>query len=119
MARPMKYDTIEELQDAIDSYFDYIELKERKPTISGLAYELGFTSRQSIYDYANREDEFSYIIKRAVLYMESIIEEMLYSPNTTGSIFWLKNRGWRDKQEIEQTVKGTATLDLMLNRYKE
>ena len=69
------------------------------PTISGLAYFLGFESRQSFYDYEKYPD-FSYIIKRARLFIEVEYEEQLQHGNTTGAIFALKNMGWTDRQEL-------------------
>jgi hypothetical protein len=100
--RPLKFETEEEMQKAVDEY-----LKENNiPTISGLAYYLGFESRQSFYDYENRE-AFSYTIKRCRLFMESHYEARLQGNNPAGSIFWLKNAGWSDKTEVEQktTIK--------------
>lgn len=46
--RPPHYKTVEELQSAINDYF---EGAPDKPTVTGLAYFLGFESRHSIYDY--------------------------------------------------------------------
>jgi hypothetical protein len=93
--RPLKYETAEDLEQAISDYFAN---NPEKPTITGLALELGFTSRQSLYDYKERE-EFSYTIKKPVLRIESMHEANLYSGASGGSIFWLKNREWSDKQE--------------------
>ena len=59
--RPLKYETVEKLEEAISDYF---ASNPEKPTITGLALELGFTSRQSLYDYKERQ-EFSYTIKKA------------------------------------------------------
>jgi len=95
VGRPLKYKTVEELQEAIDAYF---ALNPERPTVTGLALELGFTDRRSFYDYKDRE-EFSHTIKKAVLRIESMHEANLYNGASTGSIFWLKNREWSDKQE--------------------
>lgn len=78
-------------------------IKYHPPTISGLALHLGFLNRASIYDYIERDDEFSNTIKRAIALIEDYAEKQLFVGNSTGAIFWLKNRGWSDKQEIEQT----------------
>lgn len=79
-------------------------------TISGLSKHLGFASRQSFYDYEKR-DNFSYTIKRARLFIEVDYEESLRTgQNTAGDIFGLKNLGWSDKQEIDQTVKTTGYI---------
>lgn len=77
-------------------------------TISGLAMFLGFCSRQSLYDYEQNE-EFSYIIKRARLFVEMEYEEQLQHGNTTGAIFALKNMGWKDRVETENTNTNTNT----------
>lgn len=45
-----------------------------------------------------------------------------YPPDTTACIFWLKNRQrerWRDKQEVESTIKADETLHSMLVRVME
>jgi hypothetical protein len=118
--RPPHYETPEELVSKIDEYFksgvkkrtviigkgdnrEAIEIEV--PTISGLCYYLGFESRQSFYDYEKR-DNFSYIIKRARLFIEVEYEEALQYGNVTGAIFALKNMGWRDKTEIDHTTAG-------------
>lgn len=111
---PPFFDNPIDLQNKIDEYFN-IGVKKRKvaigkppkievieievPTISGLAYYLGFASRQSFYDYEKR-DGFSYTIKRARLFIEVEYEEQLQHGNTTGAIFALKNMGWIDKNEV-------------------
>jgi hypothetical protein len=96
--RPLKFETPEELESAIQAYFDEMSKTNGIITISGLAYFLGFVSRQSIYDYKER-DAFSYILKRATLFVESCYESKLSGTTPTGAIFALKNMGWKDKVE--------------------
>lgn len=97
--RPPMFTDPKEMQDLISKFF----LEESKHiTISGLAYYLGFESRQSFYDYEKNPD-FSYTIKRARLFIENEYEKLLLSGNVTGAIFALKNFGWSDKQEIEHS----------------
>lgn len=115
--RPRLFESPEKLQAAIDEYFSptvdiYVETKvglmqaakkqelRSNPTITGLAYHLGFESRQSFYDYETIE-EFSYIIKRARLRVEIGYESRLAENNVAGAIFALKNMGWKDKTETE------------------
>lgn len=118
MGRPPIYDNADDLQQKIEEYFsggynlrsiisNGIELKVPAITISGLAYYLGFESRQSFYDYEER-GVFSYIIKRARLRIEANYEENLQMGTPSGSIFALKNMGWSDKQEVEHS--GTQTM---------
>ena len=76
----------------------------KKPTVSGLAYFLGFASRQSMYDYEKREG-FSYIVSRSKLWIESSYESDLRTPGISpaGPQFALKNMGWSDKTELEHS----------------
>ena len=87
----------------IDAYFDECEESEQRPTYCGLAYHLGYASRQSIWENANSDSNISLPLKRAMLRIESIYERMLGSNSCTGAIFALKNRGWTDKQEVEHS----------------
>lgn len=100
--RPPIYETPEQLVSAIQAYFDEKVESKGIITVTGLAYSLGFASRQSLHDYKEK-DEFSYIIKRAILFVESCYEEKLSSQACAGSIFALKNMGWKDKTETEHS----------------
>lgn len=111
---PPFYETIEELQKKINKYLTecpdtkMIILKDGGSievpalTITGLAIYLGFCSRQSFYDYEKNE-KFSYSIKRARLFIEREYEKQLSNSNASGAIFALKNFGWTDKQEVEHS----------------
>ena len=99
-----KFNSAEELQNRIDDYISQCEEDEKPMTYSGIAYHLGFASRQSIWEYSKRTDELSLPIKRAMLRIEQSYEEGLYGRSPTGSIFALKNRGWSDRTEIEHSV---------------
>lgn len=70
--------------------------------ISGLAYFLGFADKTTLYDYRDRP-EYSHPIKRAILRVEMAYENRLEGNNVTGSIFALKNMGWKDKTETEHS----------------
>jgi len=106
MARPRKYNTTEELEEAISAYFEKNKQDNLIPTVSGLALELGFCSRQSLHDY-EKDERFSYLIKKARLSIELYWENRLAGNVPTGAIFWLKNHaGYTDKQEISGPDKG-------------
>lgn len=115
--RPRIYDNVEELENAIDTYFNIPEIIETpskkdphatmpsgrivpnpKPTVTGLALHLGFADKTTLYEYRDRA-EFSYPIKRALTRIELYHEEGLSENNVTGRIFALKNMGWKDKVE--------------------
>lgn len=101
------YEDPKGLEKAINKYFaQWDDPEYKKPmTYSGLAYALGFAYRQSLNQYAALDDErYSLPIKRAMLRIDTDYEERLASGSPTGAIFALKNRGWKDRQEIEHTV---------------
>ncbi|WP_127532745.1 terminase small subunit [Paenibacillus kobensis] len=142
--RPLKFKSAKELQKKIDEYFEscseeiwyeavdpdtklptgvwvpcldrhgQVRMQQSRPyTISGLADYLG-TTRRTLLDYEQRDDEFSHTITRAKAKIENYTEEQLYDKvarNMTGIIFNLKNNyGWQDKQEIEQTTTTTISV---------
>lgn len=74
------------------------------PTISGLAYYLGFSSRQSLWDYKQRE-EYADIINRATLCITSAIEERLFDRDgARGAELWLKVHDKWVASETEQKL---------------
>lgn len=95
--RPPIYSDPENITKKISEYF---ESNPSHITITGLCLFLGFESRQSFYAYEKKE-EFSYIIKRARMVIESVYEEGLHGKTPAGSIFALKNMDWHDKSETE------------------
>ena len=102
--RPPKFETPEQLERAIDLYYESLEGDEnhldKPPTIAGLARALGFLDRQSIIDYKEKP-EFTCIIKEARLRIEEHHEGRLSGANSTGSICWLNNHaGYVTRQEI-------------------
>jgi hypothetical protein len=100
IGRPLKFQSVEELQQKIDAYFKKMDEEKRPYIITGLALALD-TTRRTLLDYEEKS-EFSHTIKKAKLRCENFSEESLFtSRNVTGAIFNLKNNyGWVDKQEI-------------------
>ena len=110
--RPLAFDTVDDLEQAIESYFDreegdaWIDMGEGQkmyaPTMSGLARHLG-VDRKTITNYGQKEEYFP-TIKKARAMVEEALEKRLYGNNVTGVIFNLKNNfGWCDKQEVVST----------------
>lgn len=102
VGRPRKYQTPEDMQKAIDDFFDNTELI----TITGLALHLGFTSRQDLINYENYSPEFYDTLKKAKLRIENDYEKGLKRFGGSGNIFALKNFGWQDQQAIDHTTQG-------------
>ncbi len=142
--RPLMYEDPQELEDKIVEYFEWVKgeydtrkgtktttskdgsitveefdydfcIREKEiPSITGMAIYLGFESRQSLYDYS-KKPVFSYSIKKALLRIENNYEKGLWNKSCTGVIFALKNMGWKDKSEVENTIKGSIDVDKWLN----
>jgi hypothetical protein len=107
-------DDSDAIKAKIDAYFDECEDCEHRPTYCGLAYHLGYASRQSIWENAHSDSNISLPLKRALLRIEEIYERMLGSNSCTGAIFALKNRGWTDKQLVEHTGEDGGPLEVSI-----
>jgi len=96
--RPPRFETPDMLESKCMEYFKQCIENKEKPTITGLTLFVEFCSRSSWDDYAKR-DEYSYIVKRAKLTVENSYE----TSGTPFDIFALKNMGWKDRTEVEQS----------------
>lgn len=98
--RPRKFETPDQMDEAVQQYFRTILENELPATVTGLARHLGM-SRQALCNYEGR-DEFVDTVKNAKQMVEEAIESGMYRGySTPGAIFSLKNNfGWRDQQEI-------------------
>jgi hypothetical protein len=122
--RQVKYTSPEALQYAIDLYFDKAEATRgmpefEEPTVPGLAYALGFATRQAFVEYRkdDADDGYQFVVKRALTLLESFSNQKILKggPATPGTIFNLKNQhGWSDKMEQTTTHKVGGTLEAML-----
>lgn len=117
--QPPIYKNAKDIEDKINQYFESLlnedkDTYEIRPTITGIALYMGFASRQSLYDYAKKE-EYSYIISRAKLVVEMSYEEMLLSKASSGAIFALKNMDWKDKTETDHTTNGESLNEKAIN----
>lgn len=132
--RPLKFKSIEELQNKIKEYFEScwtqkidmfgnpVFIKDEKGkksekavmvqfkpyTITGLAVFLE-TTRDTLMDYQGKK-QFSDTIKRAKEMCHAYSEEQLFlARNATGAIFNLKNNyKWTDEQKIDHTSLGES-----------
>jgi len=138
--RPAKFETVEELVNVINSFFEscfkdmpmkdkdgnvvldddgrpYIEHQQVEPfTVTGLALALG-TTRETLMDVENGNGpytkEYSDVIMRAKLICQNYAERQMFTAKSAnGAIFALKNYGWKDKQEIDTNVSGEITVTL-------
>jgi hypothetical protein len=131
-----KYTETEPLIERINEYFESgcesertvvedgvaVVLKEKTPTIAGLALFLGFADRSSIYNYMNRNlsQRLSYIIKMAVSKIDEKHEGRLYLDKCTGSIFFSKHRGMVESaKSVENNDETVTEWDIRENLRKE
>ena len=106
VGRPRLYKSVEDFEAMVDKYRKDCIKNDEPITWTGLCLYLGFSSRKALDEYLNYP-EFCNSVKKAKLMVEMEYEKMLRANNSTGSIFALKNFGWKDKQQVEQTIKVT------------
>ena len=137
MARPLKYKTVAELQDAIDQYFEAckgeilcddcgkavldkygrpIVVNAEPPTVTGLALSLGFSSRQTLLNYQGKK-AFMDTITRAKSRCEAYAESRLYDRDgARGAEFSLKyNFRWEDARGISDSTAHNNLLEAIRN----
>lgn len=128
------YETVEEIEKAIDEYFEWckgqplvidgepmydklgqpIMLGVHPPTVTGLALALGFNSRQALLNYQVKE-EFHDTITRAKAFVERYAEERLFDKDgANGAKFSLANNfeGWKEKQQVDMNSDVTISIEL-------
>lgn len=116
--RPPVYEDPELMAQRIADYIQWEDDNKGKDakgvgkglyTLSGCALFLGFSSRQSMWDYEQRSEQFSYVIERFKLFMTHWNEQKLYWGGTfSGAQFWLKNYGGY-KDEVTQNQNQIVT----------
>lgn len=98
--RPRKYETVEDFEQQADAYFVECATKGVSLTITGLALFMGFYSRQEYDNYLDY-DEFKESARFAKTLVENHYEMQMLNGKPVGSIFVLKNMGWRDEKQVD------------------
>ena len=99
---PRKYETVRQLENAINKYFADCDSKKKPYTVCGLARSLG-VDRKTLINYSKDENnpDFFHTIKQAKQIIEEQLETNLYGSSVSGIIFNLKNNfDWKEKQEV-------------------
>jgi hypothetical protein len=118
------YPSPKDVETALDVYFRSYDCtgSNKIPTMSGLALWLGFKDREDMKDSCRSDQprlpkEYIAPIRKAVAYIESLHESnMLKTGNHSGSIFWLKNRGWSDIPARQESNKGNTINIIISNK---
>lgn len=102
--RPRKIATPEEFERLAKQYFNLCDDREENYLVTGLALALGLCSRSELFTYQNYEG-FEQVVQWARSKVESAYEKNLSRKDlkATGSIFALKNMGWRDERHVDVT----------------
>lgn len=106
--RPLKFESVEELQKKIDAYFASCDEENEPITITGLALALD-TSRETLCNYEDNELFFD-TIKKAKLRVENAYEKRLVKRGNGGDVFALKNFGWKDTKELDGSFDVTQLV---------
>jgi len=117
--RPPVYDNPEQLEEAIDKYFEQCftggdedgnnaELNDR-PSITGMALFL-FGGRSTMHKYENIQ-EFAPLIKQAKEYVERFYESELFGEYFGGAKFALMQCGWKTQNKNEN-IEISTDVDL-------
>lgn len=102
VGRPLKFQSVEELENGINEYF--IVTPKDEWTWTGLALHLD-TTKETLREYKERE-EFVVPLKKALLKVENGYETDLKKHGRSGTIFALKNFDWKDRNETDITTQG-------------
>jgi hypothetical protein len=113
--RPRIIESSDEFDRLVDEFVANCKAEGEPVTITGLALHLGFSCRQSMYQY-KKHDGFYDSVKRACTLVELEYEKGLARGAGAGHIFALKNFNWTDRQEISGPGGGpietkTAVVD--------
>lgn len=107
--RKRLWNSAKALQEAVDVYFQDCNENHRYPSVTGLALHLGFTCRQALDRYTDREaadepeDQFVGIITRAKSRIEEANIQAAYDRDASaGARFVLQNGfGYSDKKGVD------------------
>lgn len=99
--RPPKYTDPAEMALQIELYAAQCDAEGEPMTVVGMALFLGFCDTTSLLDYGAKDDEgFSSVIKKGKSMVEARALARAYKSNGAGAIFYLKNLGYSDKQQL-------------------
>lgn len=108
--RPPIFKTVQELEDCIETYKEYLRTENKPPTIAGLAYYTGI-DRKTLYNY-KAKDQYFHTIKKFVDWIIMNFEEIATDKGNAGVIFLMKNYGYTDKQIVESHGEQKITIQL-------
>lgn len=140
MARKPRYESVEQLEEKIEAYFESckgellrdkdgrivfnqkdgtpIWVGRKPPTIPGLALALGFSSRQSLYNYKARK-EFMDTISRAQTRVEQYTAEKLFDRESQRGAQFVLEYGFRYRRDAGDEKQETGGTRILLENDAE
>jgi len=113
----MKFTNADDIYTKGMKYINKVLANNEHLTFTGLCIALG-TCRDTLNEYCKGVYDtdtqvYSDSVKRLKVHVENYAEGRLFENNCTGAIFALKNYGWHDKTEVENTGElKVKTLDM-------
>jgi hypothetical protein len=111
----LKFEDPEAFRVSVEAYF--ANTPEHEWTMAGLAADLGTTVNMLRNNLAKREggvSKFAEIVESAKTLIEARVERQLLSgKGGAAEIFWLKNAGWSDRQELDAKVSGDVHINVI------
>ena len=115
--RPKAFKSVEEIEEKVKKYKEYLKNEEKPPTMAGLAYYLEI-NRQTLYNYS-KKNEYFYAIKKYRDWVIMNLEELCITKGNGGTVFIAKNYGYTDKQEIEHSGDMITNINIVPASKKE
>lgn len=120
--RPAKYTDPKEMERVMLDYFETTKTPSGKyqPTIEGMTLYLGFGTRKSLFDYAERNEDFLNVVNKGKQFIKMCYEKNLYSFTWAGAQFALRNLGKEDWQdEVIQNQNQNITEVTITEKKRE
>ena len=106
MPLPAKYNTPDDFMAACRDYIGQCKANGDIPSIPGACIAMGFKTRQSFYDQADRDKEGSTGWAECLEYCRLAIQDGLMNDRSTMAMFLLKAKwGYKEYQHIELSGK--------------
>ena len=140
MARKPRYESVEQIEGLIEAYFESCKgellrdkdgkivfnqkdgepvwVGRKPPTIPGLALALGFSSRQSLYNYKAKK-EFVDTISRAQTRVEQYTAEKLFERDSQRGAQFALEYGFRYRQDRENEKQEQDGVRVLLGTDAE
>lgn len=125
--KPVSFESAEEINNRIETYFDICQQNDMKPSVAGFSLALGI-DRSTLWKIVTgaivKPDAVRNVLKRAYYLLNAQMEDYMQNGkiNPVSGIFLMKNAwGYKDKQEIEVSASqgDTESPDQLASKYAD